>query len=116
MAHYGWLDGTLEVGERVQLVQLRPTLRCVMTAHHQADLVEDLRILHAARAASSPSHRRLDFHCDCRDYTGGRPSRARDIASVRPWREGRCEAYSEEISKSCPHQRSAQQVKTPHVT
>jgi uncharacterized protein YcbX len=48
VAHYGWLDGTLEVGERVQLVQMRPTLRCVMTAHRQADLVEDLRILHAA--------------------------------------------------------------------
>jgi hypothetical protein len=47
VAHYGWLDGTLEGGEQVQLVQMRPTLRC-MTAHRQADLVEDLRILHAA--------------------------------------------------------------------
>ena len=44
----GWLEGTLEVGETVQIVHLRPTLRCVMTAHRQADLVRDLRILHTA--------------------------------------------------------------------
>jgi hypothetical protein len=44
----GWLEGTLEVGESVQLVQMRPTLRCVMTAHRQADLVRDLRILRTA--------------------------------------------------------------------
>jgi hypothetical protein len=44
----GWLEGTLEVGETVQIVQMRPTLRCVMTAHRQADLVRDLRILHTA--------------------------------------------------------------------
>lgn len=44
----GWLEGTLEVGESVQLVQMRPTLRCVMTAHPQADLVRDLRILRIA--------------------------------------------------------------------
>jgi uncharacterized protein len=43
-----WLDGTLEVGERVRIVQLRPTLRCVMTTHRQADLGRDLRILRAA--------------------------------------------------------------------
>lgn len=41
----GWLEGTLEVGESVQIMQMRPTLRCVMTAHRQADLVRDLRIL-----------------------------------------------------------------------
>ena len=28
-----WLEGVLEVGESVQLVQMRPTLRCVMTTH-----------------------------------------------------------------------------------
>jgi uncharacterized protein YcbX len=44
----GWLEGTLEVGESVQLVQMRPTMRCVMTAHRQADLVRDLRILRTA--------------------------------------------------------------------
>jgi uncharacterized protein len=44
----GWLEGTLEVGERVQIVQLRPTLRCVMTTHRQAELGRDLRILRAA--------------------------------------------------------------------
>ena len=43
-----WLEGTLEVGESVQLVQMRPTMRCVMTAHRQADLVRDLRILRTA--------------------------------------------------------------------
>jgi hypothetical protein len=36
--------------------------------------------------------------------------------SVRPWREGGCAAYSDEISESSPHQRSAQPMKTPHVT
>ena len=44
----GWLEGTLEVGESVQLVQMQPTLRCIMTSHRQSDLVQDLRILRAA--------------------------------------------------------------------
>ena len=43
-----WLEGTLEVGERVRIVQMRPTLRCVMTTHRQVDLVRDLRILRTA--------------------------------------------------------------------
>ena len=63
------------MGEQVQLVQMRPTLRCVMTAPRQADLMQDLQILYG-RASSS--HRRLGFHCDCRDSTDERPRRARE--------------------------------------
>jgi uncharacterized protein YcbX len=43
-----WLEGTIEVGERVRIVQLRPRLRCVMTTHRQAELGRDLQILRAA--------------------------------------------------------------------
>jgi uncharacterized protein len=43
-----WLEGTIEVGKHVSLVQLRPTLRCVMTTHRQAELGRDLQILRAA--------------------------------------------------------------------
>jgi hypothetical protein len=40
-----WLGGTLEVGEHVRIIDLRPAMRCVMTTHRQADLGRDLRIL-----------------------------------------------------------------------
>jgi uncharacterized protein len=43
-----WLEGTLEVGESVRIVQMRGTLRCVMTTHRQAELGHDLRILRTA--------------------------------------------------------------------
>jgi uncharacterized protein len=43
-----WLEGALEVGESVRIVQMRPTLRCVMTTHRQAELGRDLRILRTA--------------------------------------------------------------------
>jgi uncharacterized protein len=43
-----WLEGALDIGEHVRIVQLRPTLRCVMTTHRQAELGRDLRILRAA--------------------------------------------------------------------
>ena len=40
-----WLEGSLEVGQQVRIVQLQPALRCVMTTHQQADLKRDMRIL-----------------------------------------------------------------------
>jgi uncharacterized protein YcbX len=43
-----WLAGTLEVGEAVRIVGMRPALRCVMTTHRQADLERDRRVLRAA--------------------------------------------------------------------
>jgi MOSC domain-containing protein len=43
-----WLEGTLEVGEAVRIVRMRPALRCVMTTHPQADLERDRRVLRAA--------------------------------------------------------------------
>jgi uncharacterized protein YcbX len=43
-----WLAGTLEVGDSVKIVKLKPALRCVMTTHRQEELVRDQRILRAA--------------------------------------------------------------------
>ncbi|HSF34351.1 MAG TPA: MOSC N-terminal beta barrel domain-containing protein [Candidatus Tectomicrobia bacterium] len=43
-----WLGGTLEVGTSVRIVQMRGTLRCVMTTHQQFGLGRDLRILRTA--------------------------------------------------------------------
>jgi len=43
-----WTGFTLEVGDRVKIVAIKPALRCVMTTHRQEDLVRDMRIIRAA--------------------------------------------------------------------
>ena len=43
-----WMEGSLEIGDSVKIVELKPALRCVMTTHAQADLVRDMRILRTA--------------------------------------------------------------------
>lgn len=43
-----WLGGTLEVGDSVRIVAMRPALRCVMTTHPQEDLPRDYAILRTA--------------------------------------------------------------------
>jgi uncharacterized protein YcbX len=43
-----WLGGTLEVGDSVKIVAMRPALRCVMTTHPQQDLPRDYTILRTA--------------------------------------------------------------------
>jgi len=40
-----WIDGELEIGEHVRIVEMRPALRCVMTTHRQGDIARDPRIL-----------------------------------------------------------------------
>jgi MOSC domain-containing protein len=43
-----WIERTLEVGDGVTIVAIKPALRCVMTTHRQEDLARDLRIIRAA--------------------------------------------------------------------
>jgi uncharacterized protein YcbX len=43
-----WIERTLEVGDGVRIVAIKPALRCVMTTHRQEDLARDLRIIRAA--------------------------------------------------------------------
>ena len=43
-----WLEGTLEVGDAVKIVAMKPALRCVMTTHAQTGLPRDLSILRTA--------------------------------------------------------------------
>jgi len=43
-----WINATLEVGDGVRIVAMRPALRCVMTTHPQEDLARDYAILRTA--------------------------------------------------------------------
>jgi uncharacterized protein len=43
-----WLDGILEIGERVRIVGMRPAIRCAMTTHPQSELPHDVNILRTA--------------------------------------------------------------------
>jgi uncharacterized protein YcbX len=40
-----WLDGELHIGAAVQIVGMRPAIRCVMTTHPQPGLPRDMSIL-----------------------------------------------------------------------
>lgn len=42
-----WSNFTLKLGEQAEVEVIRPSLRCVMTTHQQADLPRDLRVLRA---------------------------------------------------------------------
>jgi uncharacterized protein YcbX len=43
-----WLEGTLEIGQQVRIVGLRPAIRCAMTTHPQSELPHDVGILRTA--------------------------------------------------------------------
>jgi uncharacterized protein len=43
-----WLDGTLEIGNEVRIIGMRPALRCAITTHPQDELPHDPTILRAA--------------------------------------------------------------------
>jgi uncharacterized protein YcbX len=43
-----WLEGNLEIGEEVQIVGLRPAIRCALTTHPQSELPHDVNILRTA--------------------------------------------------------------------
>jgi uncharacterized protein YcbX len=43
-----WIERTLEIGECLTIIAIKPALRCVMTTHRQKDLARDLRIIRAA--------------------------------------------------------------------
>lgn len=42
-----WLEGELQIGDKVKIIKMQPALRCVMTTHQQSGLPRDLRILRA---------------------------------------------------------------------
>ena len=43
-----WLEGLLEIGDEVQIVGIRPAIRCAMTTHPQSELPHDVNILRTA--------------------------------------------------------------------
>ncbi len=43
-----WLDGILQIGDHVQIIGMRPAIRCAMTTHPQAGLPHDVNILRTA--------------------------------------------------------------------
>ncbi|MBI3758270.1 MAG: MOSC N-terminal beta barrel domain-containing protein [Deltaproteobacteria bacterium] len=44
----GWLDGSVEIGESVRIIGMRPALRCAITTHPQDELPHDAAILRTA--------------------------------------------------------------------
>jgi len=43
-----WLEGVLEIGDQVQILGMRPAIRCAMTTHPQPELRHDPNILRTA--------------------------------------------------------------------